>query len=238
MKHFIVAFPLFLCITSCTEQMESQKNTYESVDIIKQELIQAEENKEDNSFEPDVNIGSITIECLDFDFTISHTSIYEDRVIDIQDRITIESFLDLGEYLDSATIEIHHPGLYNFDIFQMHENILSISNEGPYCDVVNWKHYYSDWIAIKKLNNYDFVAETYSEEDYSRFSDADINDLEQTVLDNCGEEWAERVVDVKSFNEYPCSVGLHKIYFKIVLTNEQGELYTQQFIKFELPLGC
>ncbi len=238
MKYFIVAFPLFLLITSCSEQMESQNNSYESVDIIQQESIQAGDSKKDEAFEPDITSGSITLEFTHFDFTIIHHSIYKDRIIDKQTEDTIQLYLDLGEYLDSAIIEIHHGGLYNIDIYQMYENSLTINNEGPHCDLVDWEHYYSDWVAIKKHNNYDFVAETYTSEDYNRFIDADITEFQAAVLETCGEEWAEHILEVEDFNDYPCSVGMNKIYFKIILTNEETGENIQQIISFEIPMGC
>ena len=226
----------FIVMTSCEQQKDIQANQYESIEIIDQEIIIAEDIKKEPA--PEVENGFIKIDYPEFEFTISHQSLYGDGIINKKNKDTTELYLDLGEYIDSAIIEIHHDGIYNIDIYQKHENSLTISNEGPHCDLIDWKHYNSEWIPIKKYNNYDFVAQKYSDEDWQRFIDVDISEIQDAVLEHCGEEWAERVIDIKNYNDYPCSVSMNRILFKIVLTNKETGKSIEQIIVFEVPMGC
>lgn len=243
MNRQIYFLLLLSILTGCAQK--NSENQYQDIEILEQYDIQ---NPDDTKVLPVKNMeegyaeervyGSLEFTFTDFDFTIYNASFYENRIINGINKDTVSTYLELGEYLDSATIEIHHGGVHNIEIYQMHENSISIQNEGPHCDLIDWKHYYSDWVRIKQLNNYDFVAETYTEKDWEIFIDISNEELQNAVLNHCGEEWAEHISEIKNYNDYPSSVSMSRIFFKIVLTHNQTEKITEQIIAIEIPMGC
>lgn len=239
MKNSIQILFFVLLLISCNEPGKGP--SYENVEMISQETIITEEEQKTESVEEMVEIetyGSIEVVFDDFDLTFSNTSMYENRTINSNRNDTAHFYLELGEYLDSAAIEIHHGGVYDIEVFQMYENSITIMREGPHCDLIDWRHYYSDWVNIKKYNNYDFVAETYVTEDWQNFIDIDIEKLQNAVLEHCGVDWAEYVKDVKSISDYPYGVSMSRLYFKIELTNKQSQATKNRIIVIEIPMGC
>lgn len=238
MRKISSAIILTFIILACEQPTEIGENSYEPVEILKTEVFDLKDDEKisDSTNTPPQHHFRIHYPL--FEITISHNSFYEDRVVNQIKNDTTLFYLDLAEYLDSATIEIHHDGIHTVDIYQMYQNSITIMNEGPHCDLVDWKHYNSDWIAIKKFNDYDFIAESYNEKDWGNFIEVDIPELQNAVLEHCGEEWAERVANLKEVNDYPSSVGMNRIVFKIEMTHPKSQIKTQQIIVFEIPMGC
>lgn len=238
MKLIITFFLLTIITLACEQPSPKHENNYQSVEIIKTEAVELEDNKKAAEPTNETIRGKLTIEYPFFDFTISHSTLYADGLINQKNNDTTIIYLDLGEYLDSASIEVHHDGTHTVDIYQMYQNSITIMNEGPHCDLVNWKHYNSEWIAIKKYNDYDFIAESYTNGEWENFIDIDIRELQNAVLEHCGDEWAKHVADINAANEYPSSVGMNRILFKIEMTHPTSQIKTQQIIAFEIPMGC
>ena len=236
MQKTFYSLSFILLMLSCTETNDNIP--YQDVELQSQESTIVEDELKVNSFEEERIFGSLEIMFSEFDFTIYNSSFYETRTVSISSQDTVSTYLELGEYLDSATIEIHHDGTHNIEIYQMYENSITIMNEGPHCDLINWKHYHSKWVKIKKYNDYDFVAETYTEEDWDKFLDIEVKELHNAVLEHCGEEWAELVNDIENYNEYPSGISMNKIFFKVVLTNKSSGEKTEQIITIEIAMGC
>ena len=63
---------------------------------------------------------------------------------------TVNIDIDLGETIEGKIIRIkHHVDYKNIQLFQRHENSITIMDEGPHCDLTDWKHYYSSWKPLK-----------------------------------------------------------------------------------------
>lgn len=228
-----------LLIISCSDTNHNE--SYQDVQIKNQESVMVEDELKVEAVEEideERTFGSIEIAFAEFNFTIYNSSFYEGRMIGNSNKDTVSAYLELGEHLDSATIEIHHGGVHNIDIYQMYENSITIMNEGPHCDLINWKHYHSEWVAIKKHNNYDFTAETYTDSDWQKFIDVDVKELQDAVTVHCGKEWTEHINNIKKYNDYPCGVSMSRIFFKVILTNKQSGKITEKTITFEIPMGC
>ena len=115
---------------------------------------------------------------------------------------------------------------------------MTIMDEGPHCDLKEWKHYYSEW---KKLN-YDlkenvFISDLYEQEDWDKFIDVNINELKTAVEKECGDYWSVHIKDIKNVYEYPIGVSMSRIFLKILLTDE-NDIITEKTISFEIPMGC
>jgi hypothetical protein len=151
---------------------------------------------------------------------------------------TAKVYVELGETPQGKKIKIKQSKFKKIEIFQRYENSVTIMNEGPHCDLKEWKHFYSDW---KKLN-FDFtenifVSDSYEYKDSEKFIAIDINELKKAVEKECGGYWPEHIKDIKNVNEYPSGVSMSRIFLKILLTDENDSVI-EKTIEFEIPMGC
>ena len=151
---------------------------------------------------------------------------------------TVKVSLDIGEMLRGNTIRIVNSSYDKIEIYQRYENSVTIMNEGPHCDMLNWKHYLSDWETIKSTDNLEFEANSLTSEQMERFTPVDLNDFKEAVNEHCGKKWADLIKEIKSVNDYPCGIGTSKIELKIVLTNSKTSNSVEKIIEFEIPMGC
>lgn len=151
---------------------------------------------------------------------------------------TINVDIELGETVQGQTIKItHHVNYKSIKIFQKHENSITIMDEGPHCDLIDWKHYYSSWEPLSLSKSNQFKTNIYSEQAWSKFIKVDINEFKQAVKTHCGEDWANLVKNVKSINESPSGISMSTIYLKIILTKMNDEKI-EKIIVFNIPMGC
>ncbi|MDO5979133.1 SH3 domain-containing protein [Flavivirga spongiicola] len=154
-----------------------------------------------------------------------------------QDTVNID--IDLGETIEGKIIRIkHHIDYKNIQLFQRHENSITIMDEGPHCDLTDWKHYYSSWKPLKSISkDNQFKTNSYSEEAWNKFIKIDINEFKQAVKTHCGENWATLIKDVKTVNTYPSGVSISTIYLKVIFTKMNDEKI-EKIIAFGIPMGC
>ena len=161
----------------------------------------------------------------------------EFKVKSFFDTDTVYVDVELGDTPEGKTLLLKNKNYKRVSIFQQFENIISITNEGPHCDLTEWKHYYSRWEPIEQINRGTYKTLSYNEEDWSKFIDVSMNDLKQEILDYCGLEWVKHLKDVKSIKDYPISVSTSRIFVKILITDSDDNI-TEKIIEFKIPMGC
>ncbi|WP_282135016.1 SH3 domain-containing protein [Seonamhaeicola maritimus] len=151
----------------------------------------------------------------------------------------LDAIVEMGETLENKTIRIRHHSKYKkIEVFQRHENSISISNEGPHCDLTDWKHYYSAWEPLKVTNSSNmFTTITYSPRAWSKFIKVDMAEFKEAVKEHCGDEWHALVKDSKNINKGASTVSISKIYFKVIFTTMHDETI-EKVIAFDVPMGC
>ena len=156
----------------------------------------------------------------------------------ISQNDTARVYLGLTETPEGKKIKLKHSNFKKIEVFQRYENSITIMDEGPHCDLTEWKHYYSEWkkLEFNSINN-SFVSDSYEEKDGKKFLDIDITELKKVVGKRCGDYWEQLIQNIKNVNEYPSGVTMSKIFLKILLTDENGSV-TEKIIEFELPMGC
>ncbi len=148
---------------------------------------------------------------------------------------TAKVYLELGETPEGKKIKIKQSKFKKIEIFQRHENSVTIMNEGPHCDLTEWKHYYSDWNKLNfDVKENTFVSDSYKHEDWEKFIEVDINELKKAVEKECGGYWPKHI---KNVNEYPSGVSMSRIFLKILLTDKNDSVI-EKIIEFEIPMGC
>lgn len=151
---------------------------------------------------------------------------------------TVRVDLDIGEILTGNTIRVLNSDYDQIRIFQKIENSVTIMNEGPHCDLVDWKHYYSDWIEIEQISENVFQAITLTADHTEKFISVDLDEFKDAVSSHCGESWTDLVKNIKSVNEYPCGISTSRIFIKLVLENSKTNTSTVKVIELEVPMGC
>lgn len=147
-------------------------------------------------------------------------------------------YVELGDTPEGKKVKIKQSKFKKIEVFQRHENSVTIMNEGPHCDLTKWKHYYSEW---KKLDfdaeENSFISDSYEREDREKFIEVGINELKKEVEKECGKHWSEQIKNIKNVNEYPSGVSTSRIFFKILLIDRNDSI-TEKIISFEIPMGC
>ena len=146
--------------------------------------------------------------------------------------------VDIGDSPEGNKIKIYQSKYSKVEIFQQYETSITIMNEGPHCDLVDWKHFYSEWekIPFNSKGNY-FYSLNYNTSENERFINVSVEELKKEVKQNCGENWFELIKNIKKVNEYPSGVSISRILFKIILTDKNGTK-NERIISFEIPMGC
>lgn len=151
---------------------------------------------------------------------------------------TAKVYLEFGETPEGKKIKIKQSKFKKIQVFQRYENSVTIMNEGPHCDLTEWKHYYSDWKKLDfDLKENTFVSDSYEREDSEKFIEVDINELKKAVENECGGYWPEHIKNLKKVNEYPSGVSMSRIFLKILLTDKNDSVI-EKIIEFEIPMGC
>ncbi|GAB5533151.1 MAG: hypothetical protein Roseis3KO_49280 [Roseivirga sp.] len=124
-------------------------------------------------------------------------------------------------------------------IFQNYETSLTLMDEGPHIDLVNWKHHKSDWKRLELEDNH-FSTLKYSRAQNAMFPDVTTDEILSALRDHLNVEnnrWTELAKQCSSANSYPCGVSISSINLKIELTKVDGTTSLKHKI-FEVPMGC
>lgn len=155
-----------------------------------------------------------------------------------QQEITVD--VELGDTIfGQAIVLVPRDGVEqkNFRVQAQYETSVTISWEGPHLDLLDWKHFRSEWSDLEQLGNLKFRMPTYTDDEASRFPTVSSKEIYQAVREAGGSEWAERVKQARGPNEYPSSVGISALRLRI-LVQEESEWRELHRIEFNLPLGC
>jgi hypothetical protein len=144
--------------------------------------------------------------------------------------------IELGETLEGSIINVTNSQLSNLKVEMRFETSITIMNEGPHCDLVNWKHYTSDWSELLNEGSNLFRATSYSTQDWKRFPEVNIEEILEAVKEQCP-GWEELVRTIKTPNDYPSSVGVSRYFLRISGTDKAGKQVTR-VITFNVPMGC
>lgn len=150
---------------------------------------------------------------------------------------TAKVYLEIGETIEGRRVRVIPQKEGEIKLYQLFENSITVMREGPHCDLTDWKHYHSEWKELT-INNGEFLTDSYSEKDRTKFIDIDMNELREAVRNQCGDEWAEHIKDVQSPTEYPCGVNTNRIYLRVEFTGQDDGILKESIISFEIPMGC
>lgn len=162
----------------------------------------------------------------------------EDKKLNETQKDTVYLYSELGETIEGQTVSISTEQLTNLTIEQRYETSVTIMNEGPHCDLIDWKHYDSEWKMLKSNKVGQFICESYSEKDWEKFPKIQISELKAKVKEQCGKEWYNLISKVKSPTEYPSGVGVSRYFLRLTGQRKYNGQTLTKIIIFEVAMGC
>jgi len=236
-NNYIFILLCLIFLTSCSEsnseltETSQDKNTDSS---LSQQLISPEE------YEIDASSDTTTfISFNELKLSISRLVVYDEhRILNKVQKDTVYIFPELGETIEGQFIKIDNLNLEDLKIEQRYETSISIQNEGPHCDLTNWKHYVSPWIELKPIKEQSYQCLSYVHEDYQKFPSVNITDLKQHIKTNYDKEWYDLISNIKTIYEYPSSVGISRYYIRISGIEKSSKEFISKILIFENPMGC
>ncbi|MGE8290064.1 MAG: hypothetical protein ACN6ON_00230, partial [Sphingobacterium sp.] len=84
----------------------------------------------------------------EFVIAINGMAIFEAEKMDRIQKDTVEIEAEVGETIEGRPISIVSEQLSSLNIEQRYETSITIMNEGPHCDLIDWKHFNSDWKSL------------------------------------------------------------------------------------------
>ncbi|MHB9123764.1 MAG: hypothetical protein ACYC7A_20005 [Thermoanaerobaculia bacterium] len=146
----------------------------------------------------------------------------------------LRHFLDLAEEIQGRTLVIHaKPDITKrIRVYFQFETSMSVHEDGPHLDLLDWKHHTSDWVRLKGGPSYEIPL--IPDEDERRFPPVTVEEIEAAIRERGEERWVE------AMRRHPAGitiVSLSAIRLRITIDEDGHErvLYT---IEFEVPMGC
>ena len=180
----------------------------------------------------EIDLDSLIISLDSLEFFIDTTKSTKDSTI---------IYLELG----SSLADLHFGIMNMFDsvsttVTYQFETSLTLSAEGPHCDLLDWMHYTSLPDTLELLDStgiYQF--KNGFQDSLSRaFPEVTMKEVRKALRKHCSEGWLERTKETKSIHEYPFSVSISREIIRILITNKKGDKIREKFIIFEIPMGC
>ena len=181
-----------------------------------------------------IGFEDFTVEIDDLEASIigdPQTTVHKSNHIDVD--------IEFGENLKNRILRIkHHTKYKSVKVFQKHENSITIAGNDTYCDLANWKHYYSSWQPLKSTKKENaFKTISYNNKAKQKFVKVDINAFKNAVKIHCGEDCFKLIKDDKQLENNTTNVSISKVYFKVIFTTVNDEKI-EKIIAFDMPRGC
>jgi hypothetical protein len=131
-----------------------------------------------------------------------------------------------------------------FRVEQRYETSLTLMNEGPHMDLLDWKHYISEWEEVESRNGLTFLSKEVLSDEFPAVTQAEIImavRAESEKWSKQGFDEVERWIDLARQctgpTTYPCGVSVSKITLRIRV-KESGSWKDIQTIELQIPMGC
>ncbi len=177
------------------------------------------------------------IQFQNFTLEIEEMELWEQsKILDRTFLTDAEVDIELGETLEATTIQVIRSKLTQIKIEMRFETSITIMNEGPHCDLIDWKHYTSDWTDLTSLGSNLFKAKSYSKQEWEKFPNVTVEEIVKVVEKQCS-GWGDLARTIKSPNEYPSGVGVSRYFLRISGIDNSGKKITR-ILTFNVPMGC
>ncbi|UIR56891.1 hypothetical protein LZQ00_03500 [Sphingobacterium sp. SRCM116780] len=146
--------------------------------------------------------------------------------------------VDLGESIEGQQISLSSDKFTDLKVEQSYETSVTIMNEGPHCDLLDWKHYTSAWKLLSKNNDGQFIGASYGDKETQYFPEVSTEELKKAIQLHCGTDWHDLLENIKSIHDYPSAVGISRYFLRITGRDKKTGQEMQKMIILENPMGC
>jgi hypothetical protein len=177
----------------------------------------------------------------DVTIQISRLAVYDEQGI-LEHTIngdSVQLWIEVGEGIEGKQIAVSGPAslLKDVKVEQRYETSVTASAEGPHCDLIDWKHYTSEWKVLETSGLNKFTADVYTPEMTQQFPEVSIDEV-KTETERACEGWGEVVHEATSITDYPFSVGISRIWLRITAERSDTGEKIEKIIEFGVPMGC
>jgi hypothetical protein len=152
-----------------------------------------------------------------------------------KDRITIP--LEMQDQISNANLIIVANKNDKIRASLQLETSMSIQDEGPHLDLLDWKHCTSDWLTIDNTATHQFKFTDFENISLDCFPEVTLAEIKQAVLEHDGQEWMP-LFDRDSFNkEMNLLIGISAARIKIEQMIE-GKWVAVTIVNLNIPIGC
>ncbi len=148
--------------------------------------------------------------------------------------------LHLGEDLDNQELILNFSdNSVEYRVFQRYRTSMSIANEGPHLDLVDWRHFDSPWSQLPSFSPGRFRTLRSDQMDSAGFPRTTQSEILDEVRRQVGHD--SPFVDVARTCHGPtdgaCWVGISSIYLRFQ-KHVRGSWIDVGLVEFRLPMGC
>ena len=157
-----------------------------------------------------------------------------------KDPVVVED-LDVPEYIDGQEISIvGGDKSAQFRISERYRTTMTVMGEGPHLDLVDWRHFDSEWIPLDQLDQRRFRTLASEKMDASKFPPTTQAELISAVRKRASDDWptaVELAKTCRSPHHEPCAVGVSSLYFRI--EKQVGDRWIKVgLVEVLIPMGC
>ena len=171
------------------------------------------------------------------DFKLQFYGVHQDEDSSAEvkrvDGINIHVALGLGYTPENQVMQILGEGIEIVGVFQNYETSVTVMDEGPHLDLVEWKHFNSPWVALNRLEKNKFKTVAAGSLDFPKVK---VEEFKSEVLKMGGERWYNVVKDNQSLLEGSVAIGVSKIRIKIKYLD--NNIKKEKILSFKMELGC
>jgi hypothetical protein len=161
----------------------------------------------------------------------------------VDDLIRIN--LGLGESMSKVITLKRHPGITaEFRVEQQYETSVTIMDEGPHMDLLDWKDHVSEWEPLETRARDSFVSTEVRSEEFPKVSRTELMaavDAESKRRAGKGHDQGDRWVQLanrcENVTNDPCGVSVSKVRLRLRV-KENGAWRDIQTIELKVPMGC
>lgn len=162
------------------------------------------------------------------------------RTLKLAAKPVVVEDLDIMENVDGEEITIKGGDKSTqIRVLQRYRTSVTVSAEGPHLDLIDWRHYDSEWLPLEQLGERRFRTLATSQMDDRKFPPATKAEIVAAVRKRAG-DWPEIIdiaKDCNGPNEAPCEVGVSSIYFQVeALVGD--EWVAVGVVEVLIPMGC
>jgi hypothetical protein len=160
--------------------------------------------------------------------------------VKLSKKLAVLADLDIGDNIYGKEITIvGGDQSAQYRIFERYRNSMRVMGEGPHLDLIDWRHFDSEWIELDQLAQRKFRTLAYEQMDSSKFPPVTNAELVSAVRKRAS-DWPQIVELAKTChnpNDEPCSVSDSSLYFRI--EKLVGDRWTTVgMVEVYIPMGC